>query len=261
MIVREQQDGSVILVNQTDHAKLSGYMAAHWGNDRFSSPMPYVPAVRAAMFHDVAWYKFETGPRLNPDTKKPMGFMHVPLDDETLGNFQWASDWMSEIDQYAGLLMRKHRNGIWLGRYGVINHPEAFNNKNMTPLMKKFVEHNEAIRLREEETVDPTFEVNYKLLQVWDLLSLYFCTQSPKADYIEPVPIGYGAGASVRLDLKPIDARRIEIDPYPFDQPALPFTMVHRHLSNATFADEESFRAAYYRAEPKATPYEFVQKA
>ena len=35
MIVRKQPDGSLILVNQSDHAKLSGILGAHWGNGQF----------------------------------------------------------------------------------------------------------------------------------------------------------------------------------------------------------------------------------
>ncbi|HVG50538.1 MAG TPA: DUF3891 family protein, partial [Xanthobacteraceae bacterium] len=64
MIVQERADGSVILINQTDHAKISGLFAAHWGNSQFARPKPYESTVRAAMFHDVGWYKYETGPRL-----------------------------------------------------------------------------------------------------------------------------------------------------------------------------------------------------
>jgi hypothetical protein len=260
MIVREQDDGSVILVNQTDHAKLSGYLAAHWGNATFAAPQPYVPVVRAAMFHDIGWYKYETGPRLSPQTRKPMGFMQVPSDEDTLANYQWASEWMDEIDHYSSLLMRKHRNGIWLGRYGAIAHPGAFNNRNMTPLMQKFIDHNETLLTQGEDKMDDGFQINYKLLQAWDLLSLYVCTQTPKVDYIEPVPTDYSTSSGVRVDLKPLDASKIQIDPYPFDVATLPFTVVHRHLPHVVFENEEAFRSAYYRAAPQATPYEFVPK-
>jgi len=54
MIVQERSDGSVILIDQSDHAKLSGLFAAHWGNADFEAPHPWQSAVRAAMFHDTA---------------------------------------------------------------------------------------------------------------------------------------------------------------------------------------------------------------
>ena len=41
MIVREQPDGSLVMICQTDHAKLSGQLAAHWGNTQFDKPHQY----------------------------------------------------------------------------------------------------------------------------------------------------------------------------------------------------------------------------
>jgi hypothetical protein len=258
MIVRTLDDGSVILVNQTDHAKLSGFLAAHWGNGEFARVRPYESAVRAAMFHDVGWYKYETGPRVDAQGK-PMAFMHVPLNDETLANFQWATDWMNEIDPYAALLMRKHRNGLWQARYDAITHPAGFNNRNMNDLLRAFVDRNEDALRRDEAKVDRAeFAINYQLLQVFDLLSLYFCTQAPKDDYIEPVPRGYSGEGTVRMTLRPLDQTRVAISPYPFARPTLPMGLVYRHLPQATFASDEAFRRAYFEAPLLTMPFEFV---
>ena len=60
MIVREEADGSLTMTGQTDHAKLSGQLAAHWGNDRFERPRPFASVVRAAAYHDSGWYGDET---------------------------------------------------------------------------------------------------------------------------------------------------------------------------------------------------------
>ena len=38
MIVREEPDGSLLLINQTEHAAISGLFAAHWGNSEFDAP-------------------------------------------------------------------------------------------------------------------------------------------------------------------------------------------------------------------------------
>ena len=48
MIVRERADGTLILIGQTDHTKLSVQCAAHWGNQYFAKPKPYEAVVRAA---------------------------------------------------------------------------------------------------------------------------------------------------------------------------------------------------------------------
>ena len=77
MIVREEPDGSLVLINQTDHAKISGVFAAHWGNGEFARPRPYEPAVRAAIYHDNGWKRYETGPRCDPTTGKVPNFLQV----------------------------------------------------------------------------------------------------------------------------------------------------------------------------------------
>jgi hypothetical protein len=258
MIVQERDDGSVILIDQSDHAKLSGLFAAQWGNDAFEAPHPWQSAVRAAMFHDAGWYAYETAPRLLPNGR-PMGFTQVPLNDETLAAYQWATDWMVAIDPYAGALMRKHRNGIYLGRYDAMVHP-VIRQLDQTSALKAFVERNEAARKREEAALDGAeFAVNYQLLQVWDFLSLYFCMRPPRADYIEPVPYGYGKGG-VRMDLQPRDGGKVMVTPWPFKVDRLPIGIVHRHLPSASFASEDEFRRAFFEAPLGILPFELVQR-
>ena len=109
MIVRERADGSLILIGQTDHAKLSGQCAAHWGNKDFARPKPYEAVVRAAMFHDSGWYDYEASPMVAADTGKPLNFMQVMWGKPRRRAFEWAIDWMTRIDPYSGLLVSKHR--------------------------------------------------------------------------------------------------------------------------------------------------------
>ena len=62
MIVRNQSDGSVVMITQNDHAKLAGLLAAHWGNREFERPRPYTSMMRAAQYHDGGWLRYETNP-------------------------------------------------------------------------------------------------------------------------------------------------------------------------------------------------------
>ena len=55
MIVRTLAEGQTALIGQTDHSRLVGQFAAHWGNDRFAAPEPYDSVVRAATYHDFGW--------------------------------------------------------------------------------------------------------------------------------------------------------------------------------------------------------------
>jgi hypothetical protein len=251
MIVRRSSNGSLLLINQTDHCLLSGQLAAHWGNECFARPQPFESVIRAAAFHDCGWYRYQISPLLDEQTGEPPNFMKVPLDDIQIGAFQWGTDWMTGIDPYAGLLINKHRTGLWRGRYGAIQHPQAYNEKKLPQQLEAFIIRNEARQEQEQGSWDKQeFWTNYRLHQVWDLLSLYFCVEEPKVDYIEPVPLSYQGGDNegVRMTMTPSDARTVKIDPYPFDAPQLHVQLVRKRLPRATYASQAHFREAYFQA-------------
>jgi hypothetical protein len=260
MIVRDEPDGSMIMIGQSDHSKLSGVLAAHWGNEQFERPRPYESCVRAAMLHDCGWFRYEANPRFDEKLGRTPNFMHVALDREQLDAFQWGTDWLTDIDPYSGLLINKHRTGLWRGRYGSVSHPVAFNVTNPAETLNEFILANEGRQKQEEPKVNSEeFRINYQLLQVWDFLSLFVCVREPQVDYIEPVPLGYSNGKGVRMDFKPVGGGKIVLDPYPFDVPSLPVGLVHRHLATNKFPDKASFQQAYYQAPLQLLQFEFVR--
>jgi hypothetical protein len=262
MIVREEPDGSLVMIGQSDHSKLSGVFAAHWGNEKFQRPRPYESAVRAAMLHDCGWFRYEANPRFDEATGKTPNFMQVALDKEQLDAFQWGTDWLTDIDSYAGLLINRHRTGLWRGRYGTMEHPVAFNPPSLPPTLESFINGNEARQEKEKQAVDAAeFETNYRLLQVWDFLSLFLCVREPKEDYIDPVPLGYGDAGSVRMTMRPLGGGQISLDPYPFDVASLPIGLVHRRLPTSTFPSKAAFQEAYYKAPPQVAQFEIVKTA
>ena len=263
MIVRPQPDGSLLLITQSDHAKMSGVLAAHWGNERFARPSPYGSVVRGAVFHDCGWYRYDTGPLYDVERQTTPTFFQVPLDDVQLDAFQWGIDWLTDIDPYAGLLIGRHRTGLWRSRYGAIVHPAQAPPRPPSPGVAAFLQRNEP---RQEAAIAAfgaqQFETNYRLLQIWDLLSLYFCTGEPKAETLEPVPMNYtNAGATTSLHLTPLDERRIAIDPYPFDIDPLPVEYIYRRMPTAKFPDQQSFRIAYFGTPLEIRQFEFVRKS
>lgn len=256
MIVRERPDGSVLLICQTDHAKLSGQCAAHWGNPQFARPAPYEAVVRAAMFHDSGWYDYEASPTIAPETGKPLNFMQVPWDKSQRRAFEWAIDWMTRIDPYSGLLVSKHRTGLQRGRYGKVTHPKFFNAKNLPDDNEDFLARNEEAQEKQlRNYAEAEFWTNYQLLQVFDLISLFLCNKDAVDDFIEPVPTSYENQAGVRLTLQTVQEGTIKVDPYPFDGDPLRVQLVRRQLDRATFADEAAFRAAYFNAVPQAIDF------
>jgi hypothetical protein len=258
MIVRYESDGTIVMITQNDHAKLAGHFAAHWGNECFERPRPWGAAVRAAHYHDSGWFRYETSPRF-AEGKTP-NYRQVPNDEPQLVAYQAAIDMLTDVDPYTGLLVSKHRTGLWQSRYGVMTEPSAGPPRRVSAEVERFIERNEARQKAEEAKRDAhEVAVNYNLLQVWDMLSLYICsTERLTEQTIAPAPTRYAGGEGARLRLSPASASRIVVDPYPFDQPTLEIGVVHRRLPHNTFRDADEFQAAYFAAVPQVANFTMV---
>jgi hypothetical protein len=262
MIVRHESDGSLVMITQNDHAKAAGFMASHWGNALFENPRPLESSLRAAFLHDFAWISEESAPRFDPQTGSTPNYLDVPNESQ-LDAYRWANEWLFNMYPYAGLLVSKHRTGIWKSRYGLMKRPH-YPARTLHPLIEEFVQQSHA----EQDAIAQEFDrneltVNYNLLQVWDLFSLYICSSEKLGEHlIEPVPTSYANGdASVCMRLAPVGPNRISVEPYPFDQPALEVSVMHRRLPTTTYKDEQAFRAAYFGSSLRTATFTFVDAA
>ena len=258
MIVRQRGDG-LMLISQSDHARLSGIFAARWGNDLFAVPEPREPVLRAAAFHDCGWYDYDTSPLYDAATGETPTFVRVPFDGPQVAAHEHGIDWLTGIDPYAGLMMSRHRTGLLRARYGTVSHPPPPPTRHLGAEAAAFLERNERRQAVQLDTVDAAaFAINFHLLQVWDLLSLYLCTGEPKPDRIEPVPLDR-AGRDLRtVTLTPGPDATIAIEPYPFAQRRLTVGYVYRELDRTRFPDQAAFRAAWFGAAPQIKSFTFV---
>src|SRR6476659_8818049 len=65
MMVCPYDDSRLLLILQIDHSRIAGWIAAHWGNDRFARLCPYASMVLAAQEHDSGWWEWEIKPSVN----------------------------------------------------------------------------------------------------------------------------------------------------------------------------------------------------
>jgi hypothetical protein len=262
MIIRKQPDGEIRLLTQTDHSRLAGFLASHWGNADFASLEPYESVARAATFHDFGWLPYETNPDLDPATGQPFTFMNLPFRQSQLAAYQWCVDWLADIDRYSALLVGMHRVGLWKSRYNTISFPEwKFGNIKGPAELLAYIDREEPRQAAERDAIGgQTIWTNYRLLQVWDMLGLYFTCGEPYEHAVEPVPTQYDGDlkSGVRMTLHPLTSSQVALDPYPFDLRPLTLHIPYRVLPSDTFADVESFRKAYYQAVPELLTYEVV---
>lgn len=111
------------LVTQPDHAQVSGYLAAHWGNDDFARPgyfasSPDSERLRAETVfgiaeHDNGWWEWDASPELSDVDGFPSGLSDV-LKNKQEGMNRWRLGVrrFSSNHAYASLLISSH--AYWL---------------------------------------------------------------------------------------------------------------------------------------------------
>jgi hypothetical protein len=261
MIVRHETDGSLVMISQNDHAKVSGLCASHWGNASYAKPQPYRSCVLAALLHDLVWLREETSPWFDPATGTAINYLNVPSELQ-INEYRWVNEWLTKLDPYAALLVSKHRTGIWKSRYGLMKKPQYAARK-LSAEIEQLVIRNHA----EQEAAAVPFDThevttNYILLQIWDLLSLYVCSNEHLEEVsYEPVPTSYGASWDESITLTPVEQRRISVSPYPFDQSSLDVGLVYRRLPATRFTDPGVFERAYFNATPQLATFTFFDPA
>jgi hypothetical protein len=216
--------------------------------------------VRAATFHDFGHLTHETSPLIDPDTGESYTFLTIPFAPRILDSYQWCIDWLSSVDPYSGLLVSMHRTGLWQARYDTITYPAGrYNPAGLQPEIQAFIERNEARQAQQRAALETNgVATNYLLLQIWDLLGLYFCCQEPCEDAIEPVPTRYDEAGGVRLTMTPVASRQVRFDPYPFNQHPLHVQIGCLRLPTSSYSDVEAFHRAYFQAPRELLEFELV---
>ena len=99
MIVRKESNGEMLLLTQTDHSRLAGQFAAHWGNETFAELSPYESVTRAAIFHDFGYLRYETAPMFDPASGETPMFRQLPNDATRFEEYEWCFNWLLEQDR------------------------------------------------------------------------------------------------------------------------------------------------------------------
>ena len=97
---------------------------------------------------------------------------------------------------------------------------------------------------------------SYALLQVFDVVSLYFGLADVEvgaSGACEGVPTADG-GEPVRIAIEPLGPWRVRFDPYPFAEQSTALTLRRRLVPKRDWPDDDAFRA-----DLAATPFETVR--
>jgi hypothetical protein len=215
MIVQPVGD-EVRLIRQHDHAGQCGALAAEWGAPPFR-PVPDV-VVRAVALHDAGWQEWDAAPQVDHASGLPYRFFEMPVAAH-LAIFRRSVAVAAAESALAGLLVSLHAQGLYNGRFGLLPgvgrrvvSPEE------EPAVTSFFGEQARLqdRLREGlglSAIDPLLWERYRLLQLWDAMSLFSLASSPVVHQLPPVPTEDG---EVTITMEPAGAGVIALDPWPF---------------------------------------------
>lgn len=253
MIVQEISDGGLLLFRQTDHALLSGAFAAAWGNDTIPAPARRPSVLVAASRHDDGWAEWELAPRTGPGGA-PIDFIHIPI-DEHVALYKRGIDLVENEDAYAGLVASMHGERLYTrpffpGMDPRIQHLVGRNLELATAYVEG--EHKRQERLLGEVGdggVDVDAEETWRLLQVWDRLSLLVCMHSLQDTFEQTLPPIATPNGDVQIVARGSGDGGVVLDPYPFAAEPATFTIEAFRTPDRTWTDDIAYRSAFRTAE------------
>jgi len=247
--------GGLVLVRQVDHQDQCGLMADAWGNAEFARPEPYAPIALAARVHDEGWRPWEREPGVDGDGA-PVNFSdidrttHVALYGEGIAE-------AAARDARAGLLVSLHGQGLYEGRRGLDPGP-ATPRAERPPAVRAFLAEQDEVQgaLRERIGSGPELDAwawaGYRLLQTWDVMSL-FLTWGRLWDRGEvalpQTPRGVGdPGVEIRLHR---DGDEVACGPWPFRADAVDLPVAAQTVPARPYASGAALAAEIARSRPQ----------
>lgn len=239
------------LVLMRQHLELVAQLSRHYGgNENFATLEPHGLVQFAAAMHDAGWIPLDGPLTQDPETHMPRNLLFAP--DETISAAAIGSGDIGEAHHpYAGLLISMHHTGLRNNRYDqgggkVPQLQEQIQEKQAraaktkaespepagedvkwvekAPWLDTEAERQElliAVLKEDPETAawvtDEVLWTNYKAIQFFDTLALYFCL-SPKEDRTElnfpKVPTSTTEDVTVKITPRPDGT--YELHPFPF---------------------------------------------
>jgi hypothetical protein len=262
------------LVHQPDHARVAGYLAAHWGGGNgFARPGYFAPSahpevvrqevVLAIAEHDNGWWEWEASPAIDPADDLPLGLADVGRQQSGEGFQRWrlGVPRLAATHPYVALLISKHAHALYAfafedeaGLDDAFRHPlfggvgQARNLISDEQRAREFLDDQRETQqrllaeLRTDafwaEAANPAhLDPHFRLLQVMDALSLMLSFGGRREHVLHDIP-RRDWDDRLTLAWRPVENRRIVCDPFPFDTDPL-----HVHLPVRIVPDEPRGRS------------------
>lgn len=236
----------LLMVRQVDHQAQCGLMARAFGDGRFARIDHWDSVVVATDLHDEGWRERDDAPCVDADGM-PVDFPDLDR-SEHVALYERGIDLIQERDPRAGLVVSMHGQGLHEARLGLDGAPRDRNRQQ--PAVRAFIEHEEARQARLlGEMGDPGCKewawAAYRLLQAWDLLSLYllwFGLPRSATGRLDRVPRQVG-DVGTDIAVEPDGDRFALLRPFPLPGDEAVFPVAARFIPNRRYGTEDELHA------------------
>ena len=269
MMVCPYDDERLLLILQVDHSRVTGWLAAHWGNTEFARPSPCAAMILAAQEHDTGWWDWEIKPQLNSEGLPPdyIGSIKHLGGKVWLDFYRHGIERLAEQDPYAGYIVSLHSDGLLTQGRGLLPYMPDYA---VYPEVKEFLSEQENYRGELMKQLKNSAEyrdflsdehlwMNFKLMEVYDQMGQFVCNRYPfnsterkngPSHTMSNVPVPTQLGKNdTTLTFTIKDASRAMVTPYPFDVDPLIVSFQGRLIAKRRYANQDEFLQEYYRAE------------
>ena len=269
MMVCPYDDSRLLLILQTDHSRVAGLLAAHWGNDQFAKLRPYGSMVLAAQEHDSGWWDWEIKPSVNEQgyPSDYIGSIKHLGQGVWLDLYRRAIERLASCDLYAAYFVSMHGEALLTQGMGLLPSMPDYRNDSA---VQSFIAEQKAPRTRwlaqlqtdavpRELIQEPQLWTNFKLMEVFDQFAQFVCNRYPfnsqarkngPTNQLSNIPVPVTDGESdVTLTIDVQNEREAIVSPYPFDVSPLPVSFEGRLVPNRSYSKQEEFLEDFYKAE------------
>ncbi|WP_162990337.1 DUF3891 family protein [Mesobacillus foraminis] len=169
MIILERED-EFLMVNQHDHAQVSGEIAQYWKDEYFIGKEKKQQVILAIHQHDRGWMDLDASPLWNVESNRPYSFDDYPVGPK-IASYRKAIDEVEQMDKYAGLLCSLHFASF-------LEEAEDQPSRDFCSHEK----YRQSFLLNELRVSNLDYRYHLKILKLCDNLSLYLCLNEPGAE-------------------------------------------------------------------------------
>tara|TARA_B100000686_G_C16785734_1_gene975116 strand:+ start:950 stop:1786 length:837 start_codon:yes stop_codon:yes gene_type:complete len=231
-----------------EHLDLCHQFAIAFGNNDFEQPKPLKEFLYIVKNHDRGWDSLDNAPVLDKESGYPSGIGSGPVPN-VVTTSKLSPDFNEKHHAYCGLLSSMHSWGLYNDRYGYSQFrvldggksvPVSSGEKNqIADLLQKELKRQE--RLKKELSDDSAtaswveeknLTRNYKLLQFFDTLALYFNLRHPDEHTNETfIHVPKTLEEDCEVTIYPLGKNQYQVHPFPFADKELCFRCEGRYFS------------------------------